>query len=71
MVAPGIGPGQAEVVDRRIELVWRCSTCGYQRSGVTRPAGCSGCGAEADGLIGRTSVEWRLRLAPATAGATD
>jgi len=47
---------------KTVELVWRCSDCGYQRLAVERPDRCPACTAEGQRLVGRTSVAWRLLL---------
>ena len=45
-----------------VELVWRCTECGYQRLALARPDRCPACTADAQRLVGRTSVAWRLLL---------
>jgi Zn finger protein HypA/HybF involved in hydrogenase expression len=42
------------------ELVWRCADCGYQRQASRRLPRCPGCGAGADRIEGKTSIEWRV-----------
>jgi rubrerythrin len=43
-----------------VELVWRCTECGYQRLAVARPDRCPACTADGQRMVGRTSVAWRL-----------
>jgi rubrerythrin len=45
-----------------VELVWRCTDCGYQRLAVAQPDRCPACTADGQRLVGRTSVAWRLLL---------
>jgi ABC-type ATPase with predicted acetyltransferase domain len=45
-----------------VDLVWRCTHCGYQRLAAAKPDGCSACGASAEHIIGRTSIEWRFLM---------
>jgi len=46
----------------RPDLVWRCGDCGYQRQAPDRPERCPACGAGAEKLDGKTSIEWRLLI---------
>lgn len=45
-----------------VDLVWRCADCGYQRLSADAPDRCAACGAPAERLVGRTSIEWRFLL---------
>lgn len=49
--------GEAE-----LDLVWRCSVCGYQRMSAESPERCAACGAGREHLVGHTSVQWRMLL---------
>ena len=53
--------------DTRLDLVWRCAACGYQRQAPERPTQCAGCGADPDRLIGKTAIAWRFQLRHAAA----
>jgi hypothetical protein len=61
---PALQAGEADV-----ELVWRCMTCGYQRQSSSRVQRCPQCGADADQLVGRTAVAWRMLLRSAAGQA--
>jgi len=45
-----------------VELVWRCTACGYQRQATEQPLTCAGCGAGGEHMVGKTSIQWRNLL---------
>lgn len=44
------------------DLVWRCGDCGYQRQTPQPLQRCPDCGAGAERIEGRTSIEWRFLI---------
>jgi rubrerythrin len=59
---PPVPAGVEVATPSDVDLVWRCSRCGYQRLAVNRPDRCAGCGAPGAQLVGRTAIEWRFLL---------